>query len=235
MFAVIRAICDTGTTVLLVEQNAFAALELCDYAYLLETGRIVLAGPGSTLIADPHVRQSLSRRLKRGAWIHACRIGALDGRAILPVFVAGRHLVLVRDGDGIFAAERACPHEGADLALGHCSGGRLFCPRHAAWFALTDGAVSPGWFFSRPPHLPDPQERGRYPGTGSNPTDEGRGPAIVTGIREREHGIAGFARRDDRLGAAAMKPSDQSAFRKIGQRGSFMIERARMCFQIPYL
>ncbi|MHC2089036.1 Rieske (2Fe-2S) protein [Methylobacterium sp. CM6244] len=82
-----------------------------------------------------------------GAWIHACRIGALDGRAILPVFVAGRHLVLVRDGDGIFAAERACPHEGADLALGHCSGGRLFCPRHAAWFALTDGAVSPGWFF----------------------------------------------------------------------------------------
>ncbi|MCJ2081345.1 ABC transporter ATP-binding protein [Methylobacterium sp. J-090] len=58
MFAVIRAICDGGTTVLLVEQNAFAALELCDYAYLLETGRIVLAGPGATLIADPHVRQA---------------------------------------------------------------------------------------------------------------------------------------------------------------------------------
>ena len=58
MFSVIRAICDTGTTVLLVEQNAFAALELCDYAYLLETGRIVLSGPGATLIADPHVRQA---------------------------------------------------------------------------------------------------------------------------------------------------------------------------------
>jgi branched-chain amino acid transport system ATP-binding protein len=58
MFAVIRAICDAGTTVLLGEQNAFAALELCDYAYLLETGRIVLAGPGSTLIADPHVRKA---------------------------------------------------------------------------------------------------------------------------------------------------------------------------------
>jgi len=58
MFAVIRAICDAGTTVLLVEQNAYAALELCDYAYLLETGRIVLAGPGATLIADPHVRQA---------------------------------------------------------------------------------------------------------------------------------------------------------------------------------
>lgn len=58
MFAVIRAICDAGTTVLLVEQNAFAALELCDDAYLLETGRIVLSGPGATLIADPHVRQA---------------------------------------------------------------------------------------------------------------------------------------------------------------------------------
>ncbi|WP_375410541.1 ABC transporter ATP-binding protein [uncultured Methylobacterium sp.] len=58
MFAVIRAICDKGTTVLLVEQNAFAALELCDYAYLLETGRIVLAGQGSTLISNPHVRKA---------------------------------------------------------------------------------------------------------------------------------------------------------------------------------
>ena len=58
MFVVIRTICDAGTTVLLVEQNAFAALELCDHAYLLETGRIVLAGSGAALIADPHVREA---------------------------------------------------------------------------------------------------------------------------------------------------------------------------------
>jgi branched-chain amino acid transport system ATP-binding protein len=58
MFAVIRAIRDAGTTVLLVEQNAFAALELCDYAYLIETGRIVLEGTGQALIADPHVRHA---------------------------------------------------------------------------------------------------------------------------------------------------------------------------------
>ncbi|MBX9932365.1 MAG: ABC transporter ATP-binding protein [Methylobacterium sp.] len=58
MFAVIRSICDSGTTVLLVEQNAFAALELCDHAYLIETGRIVLEGSGEVLIADPHVRQA---------------------------------------------------------------------------------------------------------------------------------------------------------------------------------
>ncbi|SFE22812.1 ABC transporter ATP-binding protein [Methylobacterium sp. 13MFTsu3.1M2] len=58
MFAVIGTIRDAGTTVLLVEQNAFAALELCDYAYLLETGRIVLEGRGQDLIADPHVRDA---------------------------------------------------------------------------------------------------------------------------------------------------------------------------------
>ena len=58
MFSVIRAIRDAGTTVLLVEQNAFAALELCDYAYLLETGRIVREGTGPALIADPHVRDA---------------------------------------------------------------------------------------------------------------------------------------------------------------------------------
>jgi branched-chain amino acid transport system ATP-binding protein len=53
---IISAIRDGGATVLLVEQNAFAALELCDHAYLLETGQVVKTGAGSALIADPHVR-----------------------------------------------------------------------------------------------------------------------------------------------------------------------------------
>ena len=58
ILAVIRAIRDAGTTVLLVEQNAFAALELSDHAYLVETGRIVRDGTGAALLADPHVRRS---------------------------------------------------------------------------------------------------------------------------------------------------------------------------------
>ena len=57
-FAIIRSIRDSGTTVLLVEQNAFAALEMCDYAYLLESGRVVLAGGGAELIANEHVRRA---------------------------------------------------------------------------------------------------------------------------------------------------------------------------------
>ena len=57
-FAIIRAIRDAGTTVLLVEQNAFAALEMCDHAYLLEAGRVVLSGAGSELIENEHVRRA---------------------------------------------------------------------------------------------------------------------------------------------------------------------------------
>jgi len=57
-FAIIRAIRDAGTTVLLVEQNAFAALEMCDHAYLLEAGRVVLSGAGTDLIENEHVRRA---------------------------------------------------------------------------------------------------------------------------------------------------------------------------------
>jgi branched-chain amino acid transport system ATP-binding protein len=57
-FAIIRTIRDAGTTVLLVEQNAFAALEMCDHAYVIEGGSIVLAGPGSELIENEHVRKA---------------------------------------------------------------------------------------------------------------------------------------------------------------------------------
>lgn len=65
----------------------------------------------------------------------------------VPVVAGGRHLILLRDGAGIVAAERACPHEGADLARGRCAAGRLVCPRHRASFDLATGAVSPGWSF----------------------------------------------------------------------------------------
>ena len=45
-----------GITVLLVEQNASAALEIADRAYVMETGRIVLTGEGSMLLSDPKVK-----------------------------------------------------------------------------------------------------------------------------------------------------------------------------------
>jgi branched-chain amino acid transport system ATP-binding protein len=57
-FAIIQEIRASGTTVLMVEQNAYAALDMCDYAYLLESGSLALEGPGQQMIANPHVREA---------------------------------------------------------------------------------------------------------------------------------------------------------------------------------
>lgn len=58
VFEVIRRIRDEGVTILLVEQNAMAALKVADYAYVLETGRIVLEGTGSHLLKNDNVRKA---------------------------------------------------------------------------------------------------------------------------------------------------------------------------------
>jgi branched-chain amino acid transport system ATP-binding protein len=58
IFDIIREINASGVTVLLVEQNAKAALEISDYGYVLETGRITLEGSGSALLADDRVRKA---------------------------------------------------------------------------------------------------------------------------------------------------------------------------------
>ncbi len=55
IFAIIAALRAEGTTILLVEQNASAALDVSDYAYVLETGRIVLSGPAADVANDPAV------------------------------------------------------------------------------------------------------------------------------------------------------------------------------------
>ncbi|MBN2874705.1 MAG: ABC transporter ATP-binding protein [Spirochaetales bacterium] len=58
IFDIIRTINAEGTTILLVEQNAKAALEVADYGYVLETGRITFSGPGRELLADDRVRSA---------------------------------------------------------------------------------------------------------------------------------------------------------------------------------
>jgi 3-phenylpropionate/trans-cinnamate dioxygenase ferredoxin component len=69
----------------------------------------------------------------------------LTERTILCARVVGVDLILIWDGERAKACERTCPHEQADLCLGHLSMGRLFCPRHAASFDLADGRISDGW------------------------------------------------------------------------------------------
>jgi len=57
-FDIVREIREEGMTVLMVEQNAYAALELCDRAYVLESGAMVLQGTGAELLDNPHVREA---------------------------------------------------------------------------------------------------------------------------------------------------------------------------------
>ena len=56
VFEVIKGIQKEGVTVVMVEQNAFAALELSDRSYVIEQGRLKLTGTGAALLNDPQVK-----------------------------------------------------------------------------------------------------------------------------------------------------------------------------------
>ena len=55
IFRIVAALRETGVTILLIEQNARAALQVSDYGYVLETGELALEGPSAELAADPKV------------------------------------------------------------------------------------------------------------------------------------------------------------------------------------
>ena len=57
-FEIIQQIRAEGVTVVMVEQNALAALELSDRSYVLEQGRVSLTGTGRALLDDPHVKKA---------------------------------------------------------------------------------------------------------------------------------------------------------------------------------
>ena len=58
IFNIIREINRQGTTILLVEQNVYQSLHIAHRAYVVETGRIVLSGPGPELLANEHVKKA---------------------------------------------------------------------------------------------------------------------------------------------------------------------------------
>jgi branched-chain amino acid transport system ATP-binding protein len=58
IFDIIREINRNGTTVLLIEQNAYAALEIADYAYVLETGIITMQDTGQALLNNEGIRKA---------------------------------------------------------------------------------------------------------------------------------------------------------------------------------
>lgn len=58
IFKIVKQIHEFGNSILLVEQNAKKALEVADYAYVLETGKIVLEGEGKVLLNDKRVQEA---------------------------------------------------------------------------------------------------------------------------------------------------------------------------------
>ena len=58
VFRTIVEIKGRGTTILLAEQNAYKALEMADRAYVLETGRVTMTGPGPELLENPVVQKA---------------------------------------------------------------------------------------------------------------------------------------------------------------------------------
>ena len=58
IFDIIRSVSESGTTVLLVEQNAKKALSIADRAYVLETGKIVLEGKAKDLLEDDSIKKA---------------------------------------------------------------------------------------------------------------------------------------------------------------------------------
>jgi branched-chain amino acid transport system ATP-binding protein len=55
VFRTIERLRESGASILLIEQNARAALEVSDYGYVLETGALALQGPAAELARDPRV------------------------------------------------------------------------------------------------------------------------------------------------------------------------------------
>jgi branched-chain amino acid transport system ATP-binding protein len=58
IFDTVQEIRKQGVAILLVEQNAFQALQIADYGYVMESGELVLEGPGADLLANPQVKEA---------------------------------------------------------------------------------------------------------------------------------------------------------------------------------
>ena len=110
VFETIKAINEQGVTILLVEQNAVMALDIADEAYVMESGRIVLAGQGKDLLDDENVQRAYLGGVRWDGLNHRARIAR---RKIMRIVVLGGGVVgvttayeLQKDGHEVVVFER---------------------------------------------------------------------------------------------------------------------------------
>ncbi len=72
-------------------------------------------------------------------WLPIARVGDVERGGVRAIEVEGVNVVLYRDGEQHYAAQRRCPHAGFDLAEGFVSRGYLVCPLHSWRFASATG------------------------------------------------------------------------------------------------
>ena len=79
IFSIIAALKASGVSILLVEQNARAALQVSDYGYVLETGTVAIAGPSETISRDPRVAATYLGRTPDSNTVPTARDGPCAG------------------------------------------------------------------------------------------------------------------------------------------------------------
>jgi 3-phenylpropionate/trans-cinnamate dioxygenase ferredoxin subunit len=148
-------------------------------------------------------------------------------RDLLPITAGGHHLLLVRDGARILAAERACPHEGADLALGRCVGwpAALPQPSRPPSTSGTDPSRRAGPSARCACSRSSPAPDGLWLRTGSDLLAPNTARSGCTAGRARESG-----RKRDRT-VERPRAADRSGSRaaRSGSRRSPRVSRGRSC------
>ena len=72
-------------------------------------------------------------------WITVCNVGEVEDGDHRVVDLDGTAVLVVRVGDGFFAIENVCTHDGGELTGGCVDAGTIACPRHGARFDLASG------------------------------------------------------------------------------------------------
>jgi nitrite reductase/ring-hydroxylating ferredoxin subunit len=72
-------------------------------------------------------------------WHFVCPLDAFPAEGKLAAVIAGWHVILVREGEVLFAFNDRCPHQGATLSPGKLRRGAIICPLHGARFKVDTG------------------------------------------------------------------------------------------------